>query len=64
MSGYDVGVIGAGAWGTAVAKSLAENGHRVCLWALEASTVEAINTRHVNETFLPGVTLQIGRAHV
>lgn len=57
MSGYDVGVIGAGAWGTAVAKSLAENGHRVCLWAREAETMEAINTRHVNEAFLPGVTL-------
>ena len=30
-----VGVIGAGAWGTAVAKNLAENGHDVTLWALK-----------------------------
>lgn len=52
-----VGVIGAGAWGTAVAKSLAENGHDVCLWALEPATVEAINQRHVNELYLPGVRL-------
>jgi glycerol-3-phosphate dehydrogenase (NAD(P)+) len=52
-------VIGAGAWGTAVAKCLAENGHEVVIWALEAVTVAAINERHVNETFLPGVRLPV-----
>ncbi len=52
-----VGVIGAGAWGTAVAKALAENGHDVILWALEKETAEAINERHENTAFLPGVTL-------
>ncbi len=52
-----IGVIGAGAWGTAVAKALAENGHDVTLWALEAETVDAINTSHENTAFLPGVAL-------
>ncbi|TFG84357.1 MAG: NAD(P)-dependent glycerol-3-phosphate dehydrogenase [Spirochaetales bacterium] len=52
-----IGVIGAGAWGTAVAKSLAENGHDVCIWALEPETVEAVNVRHVNELYLPGIRL-------
>lgn len=49
-----IGVIGAGAWGTAMAMSLARQGHSVELWALEADVVESINTRHVNEKFLPG----------
>lgn len=51
-----IGVIGAGAWGTAVAKVLCENGHEVQLWALEPETVKAINEAHENP-FLPGVRL-------
>lgn len=49
-----VGVIGAGAWGTAMAMSLARQGHSVELWGLEADVVESINSRHENERFLPG----------
>lgn len=49
-----IGVIGAGAWGTAVAISLARNGHKVELWALEKEVVESVNERHENEKFLPG----------
>lgn len=56
-SGRSVAVIGAGAWGTAVAKACAENGHAVCLWALEPETVESINKDHVNNRWLPGVRL-------
>ncbi len=52
-----IGVIGAGAWGTAMAMSLARQGHSVELWALEADVVESINTAHVNEKFLPGFVL-------
>lgn len=52
-----VGVLGAGAWGTAVAKALAENGHDVMMWAREPSLVESINERHLNEGYLPGVRL-------
>lgn len=49
-----IGVIGAGAWGTAMAMSLARQGHDVELWALEKDVVESINVRHENEKFLPG----------
>ena len=52
-----VSVIGAGAWGTALAWSLADNGHEVSLWALEKDVVEGVNTRHENGVYLPGVTL-------
>ncbi len=55
--GKKVGVLGAGAWGTAVARALAMNGHDVTLWAREAAIVESVNERHVNELFLPGVRL-------
>jgi glycerol-3-phosphate dehydrogenase (NAD(P)+) len=54
------GVIGGGAWGTALAQTLRLAGRDVTLWAREAETVEDINTRHVNRLFLPGVTLDHG----
>ena len=50
-------VIGAGAWGTALADVLARNRHEVVLWALEEDVVAAINTSRVNTRFLDGVTL-------
>lgn len=50
-------VVGAGAWGTAVADVLACNGHDVRLWALEAEVAEGINRRHENAAFLPEVAL-------
>jgi glycerol-3-phosphate dehydrogenase (NAD(P)+) len=51
------GVIGGGAWGTALAQTLRLAGREVMLWAHEAETVTDINGRHVNRTFLPGVAL-------
>lgn len=51
-----VGVIGGGAWGTALAQVAAANGP-VTIWAREPEVVETINARHVNEAFLPGVPL-------
>ena len=51
----DIAIIGAGAWGTGLAIVLARKGtHRVRLWAHEADVCESINTRRVNERFLPG----------
>lgn len=47
-------VVGAGAWGTALADLLARNGHEVRLWAYEADVVESINARHENVRFLAG----------
>ena len=57
-----VGVIGGGAWGTALAQTLRLAGRDVVLWAREAETVEEINVRHVNSLFLPGVALDHGLA--
>ena len=55
-----IGVIGAGAWGTAMAMSLARQGHIVELWALESEVAESINLRHENAKFLPGFTMPEG----
>lgn len=52
-----IGVIGAGAWGTALAQVCRAGGHDVVLWALEEEVVAAITARHVNELYLPDVTL-------
>ncbi len=53
-----IGVIGAGAWGTALAQAIAAEGDReVLIWARESDVVEAINARHENAVFLPGIRL-------
>lgn len=57
METQNIGMIGAGAWGTAVAKALAENGHTVEMWAYEQEVVDSINKDHVNKTYLLGVDL-------
>lgn len=57
MNNSNVTVIGAGAWGTALAQSFASNDKHVCLWAREDEVVSAINDEHVNSTFLPAVEL-------
>ena len=54
-----VGVVGAGGWGTALAKLLTENGHQVKLWAYEQETMAEINQKHTNERFLAGVVLPV-----
>lgn len=50
-------VIGAGAWGTALADMLACNGHQVRIWALEQDVARSINERHENPIFLSGFKL-------
>jgi glycerol-3-phosphate dehydrogenase (NAD(P)+) len=52
-----IGVIGGGAWGTALAQVAAAGGEEVLLWAREAEVVESINAGHENELFLPGLAL-------
>jgi len=52
-----IGVIGAGAWGTALAQAMASDGSDVLIWAREAELVEEINARHTNSMFLPSATL-------
>ena len=50
-------VVGAGAWGTALANVLATQGHDVCLWAHEPEVAGEIQASHTNSTFLPDVRL-------
>ncbi len=58
MSDYqNIGVIGGGAWGTALAQTLALAGRDVTLWAFENDCVWAINDSHENTIYLPGVKL-------
>lgn len=55
-----IGVIGGGAWGTALAQTLRLAGREVLMWAREGDVVADINERHVNSLFLPGVPLDEG----
>jgi glycerol-3-phosphate dehydrogenase (NAD(P)+) len=52
-----IGVVGGGAWGTALAQVVASGGEDVILWAREAEAVDAINRQHENPLFLPGIAL-------
>jgi len=52
-----VGILGGGAWGTALAQTIHRAGRDVTLWAYEFETVSEINSYHTNRVFLPGVTL-------
>ena len=60
MTFNSVGIIGGGAWGTALAQTAHLAGREVLLWALEADVVAEINARHANTPFLPGVPLDAG----
>jgi len=50
-------VLGAGGWGTAVARLLANAGHETTLWARDPKKAEAIGATRVNAKYLPDVTL-------
>ena len=52
-----IGVIGAGSWGTAVARLLFNNGSIVQLWCYETETKQDILTNHLNSSFLPDIRL-------
>lgn len=52
-----IGIIGGGAWGTALGQTLALAGRHVLLWARETEVVAEINGAHANTPFLPGVPL-------
>ena len=55
-----IGIIGAGAWGTALAATVARAGRSVTLWAREPEVVAAINDDHENRNFLSGIRLPDG----
>jgi glycerol-3-phosphate dehydrogenase (NAD(P)+) len=51
------GVIGAGAWGTALALSLQRQGRAVTLWVFEPDLAASMAKEHENKAFLPGIKL-------
>jgi glycerol-3-phosphate dehydrogenase (NAD(P)+) len=52
-----LGVIGGGAWGTALAQVAAGSGRETLLWALESEVAQSVNSDHENRLYLPGVPL-------
>ncbi|MCD2261631.1 NAD(P)-dependent glycerol-3-phosphate dehydrogenase [Dietzia aurantiaca] len=52
-----IAVMGAGSWGTAVGKVLADAGSEVVMWARREEAADDINTNHCNGKYLPGVVL-------
>ena len=52
-----IGVVGAGAWGTTLAKLLAEKGHSVSLWVWERDLAVTMARERENSLYLPGVEL-------
>jgi glycerol-3-phosphate dehydrogenase (NAD(P)+) len=57
MSFETIGIIGGGAWGTALAKIVSDGGRETLLWAIEDEVVTSINERQENPQFLAGVAL-------
>ncbi|MCM0611979.1 NAD(P)H-dependent glycerol-3-phosphate dehydrogenase [Marinobacter sediminum] len=54
---HDVAVLGGGSFGTAMAKVLGENGHRVHFWMRDEAQVEEIQNTRVNSRYMPDVEL-------
>ncbi|MGB3393767.1 MAG: NAD(P)H-dependent glycerol-3-phosphate dehydrogenase [Stenotrophomonas sp.] len=52
-----IAVLGAGSWGTALASLLARHGHPTVLWGRDADVIAAIDQRHENPRYLPGIPL-------
>ena len=52
-----IGVVGGGAWGTALAQVAACGGEETLLWARESEVAEAVNQRRENPIYLPGIAL-------
>ncbi len=52
-----LGIIGGGAWGTALGLALRRSGRQVSLWARDPDVVATINARHENPDYLPAIPL-------
>ncbi len=52
-----IGIIGAGAWGTALAQAVASKIHNTVVWAYEEEVANNINFQHSNPDYLPGIKL-------
>ena len=60
MNIESIGIIGAGAWGTALAHAIAGAGNHTVLWAHESTVANSINQHHENQLFLPNIPLNPG----
>ena len=54
---HDVAVLGGGSFGTAMAKVLGENGHRVHFWMRGKAQAEEIRSTRINSRYMPGIEL-------
>ncbi|MBB42508.1 MAG: glycerol-3-phosphate acyltransferase [Rhodospirillaceae bacterium] len=55
-----IGIIGAGAWGTALAQAIASKRHNTIVWAFEEEVANNINLQNSNPDYLPGIKLSAG----
>ncbi len=55
-----IGIMGAGSWGTALALLLNKNGHKVTVWSIDPSEVEMLSTKREHSAKLPGVKIPEG----
>lgn len=55
-----IGIMGAGSWGTALALLLNKNGHKVTVWSIDPSEVEMLSTKREHYAKLPGVKIPEG----
>lgn len=55
---HDVAVLGGGSFGSAMAKVLGENGHRVHFWMRDEGQAEEIRTTGINSRYMPGVEIK------
>ena len=53
----NVGVLGAGSWGTALSVLLCENGHQVTVWSIDREEVKMLTEKREHAAKLPGVKL-------
>lgn len=56
----NVGVIGAGSWGTALSVLLSDNGHQITIWSIDADEVKMLDEKREHTKKLPGVKLSDG----
>ena len=53
----NITLLGGGSWGTALAKLLSENGHKVTVWLRDENQCETLRTERVNKKYLPKVQI-------